>query len=40
MLIDIFGEEAGCAARSAIGVNNLPGNQAVEIELLFETEAE
>ena len=38
LLIDIFGEEIGCAARSAIGTNNLPGNQAVEIEMLFEAE--
>ncbi|HEX2924886.1 MAG TPA: RidA family protein [Ruminiclostridium sp.] len=36
LLIDIFGEEAGKAARSAIGVNVLPGNIPVEIEVLFE----
>lgn len=36
LLIDIFGEEAGSAARSAIGVNVLPGNIPVEIEVLFE----
>lgn len=33
---DIFGEESGLAARSAIGVNVLPGNLPVEIELLVE----
>ena len=32
---DVFGEEAGVAARSAIGVNTLPGGIAVEIEAVF-----
>jgi enamine deaminase RidA (YjgF/YER057c/UK114 family) len=36
LLVDIFGEEAGKAARSAIGVNMLPGNIPVEKEALFE----
>ncbi len=36
MFLDIFGEEAGLPARSAIGVNVLPGNLPVEIELLLE----
>jgi enamine deaminase RidA (YjgF/YER057c/UK114 family) len=36
LLIDVFGEEAGKAARSAIGTNALPGNIPVEIEALFE----
>ena len=36
LLVDIFGEEAGLCARSAIGVNALPGNVPVEIELLIE----
>jgi Putative translation initiation inhibitor, yjgF family len=36
VLIDIFGEESGKAARSAIGTNVLPGNIPVEIEVLFE----
>jgi enamine deaminase RidA (YjgF/YER057c/UK114 family) len=36
LLVDIFGEEIGCPSRSAIGVNVLPGNIAVEIELLVE----
>lgn len=36
LLIQIFGEEIGKPARSAIGVNVLPGNIPVEIELLFE----
>lgn len=33
---DVFGEEAGVAARSAIGTNALPGTIAVEIEAIFE----
>lgn len=36
MLIDLFGEKKGCPARSAIGVNVLPGNIPVEIELLVQ----
>jgi enamine deaminase RidA (YjgF/YER057c/UK114 family) len=35
-LVDIFGEETGRCARSAVGVNALPGNVPVEIELLVE----
>jgi enamine deaminase RidA (YjgF/YER057c/UK114 family) len=33
---DIFGEDAGVAARSALGTNALPGGIAVEIEAIFE----
>ncbi|MCL1992460.1 MAG: RidA family protein [Spirochaetes bacterium] len=36
LFVDIFGEEAGCAARSAIGTNVLPRNAPVEIEVLVE----
>ena len=36
LLVEIFGEEAGCCARSAIGVYALPGNAPVEIEILVE----
>lgn len=36
LLIDIFGEKNGKSARSAIGVNVLPNNQPVEIEIIFE----
>jgi enamine deaminase RidA (YjgF/YER057c/UK114 family) len=39
LLIDIFGEERGRCARSAVGMNALPGNIPVEIELLVELEA-
>ena len=36
---DVFGEENGVAARSALGTNALPGGIAVEIEAIFEIEA-
>ena len=36
LLMDIFGPEAGRCARSAVGVNVLPNNQPVEIEMVFE----
>lgn len=35
-IAEIFGEEAGLPARSAIGVNALPGGIACEIEVLVE----
>ena len=35
-LADVFGDEVGVGARSAIGTNVLPGNIPVEIELLLE----
>lgn len=35
-LIDVFGKEIGWHARSAIGVYQLPGNAAVEIEMIVE----
>ena len=36
---DVFGEDAGVAARSALGTNSLPGLIAVEIEAIFEVDA-
>lgn len=36
---DVFGEDNGVAARSALGTNALPGAIAVEIEAIFEIEA-
>ena len=36
---DVFGEDAGVAARSALGTNALPGGIAVEIEAIFEVDA-
>lgn len=38
LLISIFGEEIGTSSRSAVGVPALPGNAAVEIEMLVEFE--
>ncbi|NMA94648.1 MAG: RidA family protein [Clostridiales bacterium] len=38
LLVDIFGEDK-CPARSAIGVNVLPGDISVEIELLIELDS-
>ena len=35
---DVFGDDAGIAARSALGTNALPGAIAVEIEAIFEIE--
>ena len=35
---DVFGEDNGVAARSALGTNSLPGKIAVEIEAIFEVE--
>ena len=39
LMRDVFGEDAGVGARSAVGHNSLPGNIAVEIECIFEVEA-
>lgn len=36
LLAELFGEEAGVPARSAIGTNALPGGIACEIEVLVE----
>ncbi len=38
LLVQLFGEAAGCPARSAIGVNVLPGDIPVETEAIFEIE--
>lgn len=38
LMKDVFGEDAGVGARSAVGHNSLPGNIAVEIECIFEVE--
>jgi hypothetical protein len=34
-MVDVFGEENGKGARSAVGMT-LPGNIAVEVECIFE----
>ena len=36
LMRDVFGEDAGIAARSAVGMGSLPGNITVEIEAMFE----
>lgn len=36
LMKEVFGEDAGVGARSAIGVAALPSNVAVEIEAIFE----
>ena len=36
LFADVFGNDAGIGARSAIGAGSLPGNIAVEIEAIFE----
>ena len=33
---DLYGDDAGVGARSAVGMNSLPVNMAVEIEGIFE----
>jgi len=38
LMRDVFGEENGIAARSAVGVASLPAGMAVEIETIFELE--
>ncbi|MDF1824329.1 MAG: RidA family protein [Verrucomicrobiales bacterium] len=36
LFAEVFGEEAGIGARSAMGTNSLPGNIPVEIEIIVE----
>lgn len=36
LMRDVFGQEAGIAARSAVGAASLPAGMAVEIEAIFE----
>jgi enamine deaminase RidA (YjgF/YER057c/UK114 family) len=38
LLLELFGPEAGWHARSAVGLYQLPGNCAVEIELIVEVQ--
>jgi len=40
LMRDVFGEENGIAARSALGTSALPGGIAVEIEAIFELRSE
>jgi enamine deaminase RidA (YjgF/YER057c/UK114 family) len=36
LMAEVFGEDAGVGARSAVGMGSLPGNIPVEIEAIFE----
>lgn len=36
LMRDVFGEDNGVGARSAVGVASLPSNVAVEVEAIFE----
>ena len=36
LMRDVFGEERGIAARSAVGAASLPAGMAVEVEAIFE----
>lgn len=36
LFAEVFGDEAGIGARSAMGTNSLPGNIPVEIEIIIE----
>ncbi|MFM7151104.1 MAG: RidA family protein [Gemmataceae bacterium] len=38
LMAEVFGEDAGVGARSAMGTNSLPGKIAVEVECIFEVE--
>src|SRR5947208_10281576 len=36
LMADVFGDDAGVGARSAVGTNALPSNIPVEVECIFE----
>lgn len=38
LLADVFGKDNGVGARSAVGMGSLPGNIAVEVEVILEIE--
>lgn len=38
LMAEVFGDDAGVGARSAVGMGSLPGNISVEIECIFEVE--
>jgi enamine deaminase RidA (YjgF/YER057c/UK114 family) len=38
LMNDVFGDDAGVGARSAVGHNALPNGMAVEVEAIFEVE--
>ena len=38
LMAEVFGDDAGVGARSAVGTSALPGGMAVEVECIFEVE--
>lgn len=38
LMAEVFGDDAGVGARSAVGMGSLPGDIPVEIECIFEVE--
>lgn len=36
LMREVFGDDAGVGARSAVGMGSLPGNISVEVEAIFE----
>jgi enamine deaminase RidA (YjgF/YER057c/UK114 family) len=36
LMAEVFGDEAGIGARSAVGMGSLPGNIPVEVEVILE----
>jgi enamine deaminase RidA (YjgF/YER057c/UK114 family) len=40
LMVEVFGEEVGVGARSAVGMGSLPGNISVEIEAIFQLKPE
>ncbi len=38
LMAEVFGDDAGVGARSAVGMGSLPSNIAVEIECIFEVQ--
>lgn len=39
LMAEVFGDDAGVGARSAVGMGSLPSNIPVEIECIFEVQA-
>jgi enamine deaminase RidA (YjgF/YER057c/UK114 family) len=39
LMVEIFGEERGKGARSAVGMGSLPNDIPVEVEAIFEVES-
>lgn len=40
LMVEVFGEDNGVGARSAVGMGSLPGNISVEIEAIFQLKPE